>query len=131
SAIISLGSQSKSANENWVNTGINFGKVKPGQVAKLVFKVKVNGDVAHGTDIQNVGQFKSKELPNWVQCAVHTIVKVGEKPTPTPTPEKPTPTPEEPTPTPTKPTGDVKGATPTPTPVPVKELPSTGPGAVV
>src|SRR5690606_3352263 len=52
SAIISLGSQSKSANENWVNTGINFGKVQPGQTAKLVFKVKVNSDVAHGTDIQ-------------------------------------------------------------------------------
>ena len=121
SAVITKGNQSKQPSENWVNTGINFGKVEVGQTVKLVFKVKVNNDVAHGTDIQNVGQFKTNELPNWVQCAVHTIVKVDHKPTPTPSS---TPTP---TPTPT-PTGEVLGATPTPTVPPVAELPSTGPG---
>lgn len=115
--------------DDWIRDGLNTGNLEPGKLVTVVFKVKVNDDVVNNTVLVNIANFRSNELPDWVRCAEYTKVIVKEKPTPTP--EKPTPTPEEPTPTPTKPTGDVKGATPTPTPVPVKELPSTGPGAVV
>lgn len=123
SAVISWDGASKKANENWVNTGINFGQVKVGQTVKLVFKVKVDSSLTKNVRIQNVGQFKTNELPKWVQCAAFTDVIVEQKPTPTPTVVKPTPTPTVvvPTPTPTQPE-------PTKTP---EVLPATGPGVAV
>ena len=107
--------------DSWIKDGANTGDLKPGATVIITFQVKVNNDAPNGLDLENVGNFRSTELPTWMRCAVHTIVKVDHKPTPTPSS---TPTP---TPTPT-PTGEVLGATPTPTVPPVAELPSTGPG---
>lgn len=111
--------------DNWIKDGVNAGNLAPGATVIVTFQVKVNNNAVNGLDLENVGNFRSTELPEWMRCAVHTKVTVESTPTPTPT--NPTSTP---TPTPT-PTGEVLSATPTPTVPPVAELPSTGPGVAV
>jgi uncharacterized repeat protein (TIGR01451 family) len=118
------GSQTVTVTDAWLKDGLNLGDLTVGQTVTVTFKVKVNSDVKNGQLLENTGQFKTNELPNWIQCAAQTKVVVKPTPTPTPTPTA-TPTP---TPTPT-PTGEVLGSTPTPTPP--TELPATGPGMAV
>jgi uncharacterized repeat protein (TIGR01451 family) len=118
STVATKGNQTVNVTDAWLKDGLNLGTLQVGQTATVVFKVKVNQDVKNGQLLENTGQFKTNELPNWIQCAAKTVVKVVT-PSTTPTPTAtPTPTPS--------PTGEVLGATPTPTPP--TELPATGPG---
>lgn len=120
STVAMKGNQTVNVTDAWLQDGLNLGDLAVGQTVKVTFIVKVNSDVKNGQLLENTGQFKTNELPNWIQCAAQTKVVVITTPTPTATP----------TPTPT-PTGQVLGATPTPTPTPPVELPATGPGIAV
>lgn len=71
STVLSVpGETDKNIDDNWLNTGVNIGPLNPGQEAFLKFRVTVTDGLKDGQVIQNVGQVKSDETPNILQCAV-------------------------------------------------------------
>lgn len=117
------GSTTINVTDTWIKDGVNLGDLAVDQTVTLVFKVKVNSDVKDGQLLENTGQFKTDELPNWIQCAAQTRVKVTPTPTPTPT--------ATPCPTGTVKDGDKCGEVlPTTTVTPPAVLPETGAGSV-
>ncbi len=72
------GDQTVSVTDNWFKDGLNLGKLEVGQEVTVVFKVKVKDNAPNGQLIENVAQFKTNELPNWIQCAARTVVDAGE-----------------------------------------------------
>jgi uncharacterized repeat protein (TIGR01451 family) len=72
--------------DNWVNDGVNFGDLQVGQKVTIHFQAKVNSDAPDNAFIESTGQFKTNELPNWIQCAAQTRLEkeVEQKPHYTP-----------------------------------------------
>ena len=68
-----------SVTDAWITDGVNVGDLNPGAEAFLKFKVTVKDNATDGLLIENVGQFKSDETPNWLQCAARTTITVNKK----------------------------------------------------
>lgn len=68
-----------SITDAWVKDGLNLGKLTPGQTVSVKLQAIINKSAPDNAFIETTAQVKSNELPNWVQCAAQTKLKVEKK----------------------------------------------------